>query len=78
MDKEKKSYIYALSAVLLWSTVASAFKLALREVNVIQLLFYSTIVSTITLFVLVLFQRKLHLILSQTKMDILNLHYLVF
>jgi drug/metabolite transporter (DMT)-like permease len=70
MDKEKKSYIYALSAVLLWSTVASAFKLALREVNVIQLLFYSTIVSTITLFILVLFQRKLHLVLSQTKGDI--------
>ncbi|WP_297551118.1 DMT family transporter, partial [Thermococcus sp.] len=36
---------YAVGAVLLWSTVASAFKLSLRYMSPIQLLFYASLTS---------------------------------
>ena len=33
---QKQAYLYGLSAVLLWSTLATAFKLALRVLDPIQ------------------------------------------
>jgi drug/metabolite transporter (DMT)-like permease len=49
MTDQRKAYLYAISAVLLWSTVASAFKLTLRALDHAQLLFYSSAVSTLFL-----------------------------
>jgi drug/metabolite transporter (DMT)-like permease len=46
--------VYALAAIFLWSTVASAFKLTLREIGVVELLFVATLVSFATLLVYVL------------------------
>lgn len=45
MNNQKKAYVYALTAVLLWSTVASAFKIALRYLHPVELLFYSAVTS---------------------------------
>ncbi|GAB4153881.1 MAG: DMT family transporter [Planctomycetota bacterium] len=45
----RRSVLYALSAVLLWSTVATAFKLSLRELSPIQLLFWANLFSFIAL-----------------------------
>jgi len=45
----KQSLIYTLSAVFFWSTVATAFKISLEGMNFIQLLFYSSLASTIIL-----------------------------
>ncbi len=42
---ERKSLGYALPAVLIWSTVATAFKLALREMRPEQLIFIASGVS---------------------------------
>lgn len=42
---QKISYLYAISAVLLWSTVATAFKIALSYMSVSMLLFIATFVS---------------------------------
>lgn len=50
-----KSLLYSLSAVLFWSTVATAFKLALEGMSYAQLLFYSSASSTIVLFIILLF-----------------------
>ena len=50
MEKQRQAYIYAIIAVLLWSTVASAFKVSLRYVDFLQLLFYSSFVSILVLF----------------------------
>ncbi len=61
MEKQNKAYIFALVAVLLWSTVASAFKITLSYINFLQLLFFSSLVSTSTLFLLLLLQKKLYL-----------------
>lgn len=45
MDRERQALLYGLIAVLLWSTVATAFKLALQEVSAIQLLWLANISS---------------------------------
>ena len=64
MDNQKKAYIYGLSTVLLWSTVASAFKLSLRYLDYIQLLLYSTIFSIFILSFLLTLQGKTRLLFS--------------
>lgn len=45
----RQSLIYTLTAVFLWSTVATAFKISLEGMSFAQLLFYASLVSTITL-----------------------------
>jgi drug/metabolite transporter (DMT)-like permease len=45
MKTQARAYLYALSAVLCWSTVASAFKLTLRVTGVQELLMISTLTS---------------------------------
>ncbi len=67
MNSSKKAYLFAGLAVLFWSTVATSFKLALREYDFIQLIFYASAVTVILLFLVLLFQRKTHLILKQTR-----------
>lgn len=52
MKSGKKAYMYALTAVLLWSTVATAFKIALRYMLPIELLFYSAVTSCLVLTVI--------------------------
>ena len=59
MDRQTKAYIYAGSAVLLWSTVASAFKVSLRYVEVPHMLLYATLVSTLVLVIVAAWQGKL-------------------
>ena len=62
MKKQNKAYLFALSAVLLWSTVATAFKIALEQVDFIQLLLFSSGVATFVLFIILLFEQKLKLL----------------
>ena len=49
MSEQRKAYLYAIGAVLLWSTVASAFKLSLRTLDYAQLLLYSSVAATLFL-----------------------------
>ncbi len=58
MTNQKKAVIYALSAVFMWSTVATAFKIALQYVDFLQLLFFSTAVSVVAFFVISFFQKS--------------------
>jgi drug/metabolite transporter (DMT)-like permease len=60
MKNQKSAYYYALGAVLLWSTVASAFKISLRYLDVVPLLFYASITSTVAFFVYLLLSGKLN------------------
>jgi len=55
MEQQKKSFLFTLSAVLLWSTAATAFKLTLNGMNHIQLLFYASVVSAAALFIILSF-----------------------
>lgn len=49
MRDQPKAYAFALLAVLAWSTVATAFKIALRYLSFIELLFYAALVSALAL-----------------------------
>ena len=66
MTPQSKSYLYGLTAVLLWSTVASAFKISLRYLDHVQLLFYSCCACTVFLALVVFAQGKTRLILEST------------
>lgn len=48
----------ALGAVLLWSTVATAFKLSLRYLSTTELLFYSSLFSTLVLAVILILRGR--------------------
>ena len=58
MINQKKAYIFALMAVLCWSTVATAFKIALQNCSFLQLLFFSSLVSAIVLYLILIIQKK--------------------
>ncbi len=72
MTNQHKAYIFAAITVLLWSTVASAFKLSLRYMDSIQLLFYANLVSVITLFAILLIQKKLHVLRTYSRQDLVH------
>ncbi len=59
MQSQKLSYIFALSAVLLWSTVATAFKISLRVLSPVELLLYSSLTSLIFLTVVLIVKKKI-------------------
>ena len=58
MTDQGKAYIFALMAVLLWSTAAAAFKVTFRYVDFVTLLWYASLVSLCVLFAIILIQRK--------------------
>ncbi len=72
MEKQKQAYLYAITAVLFWSTVASAFKVSLRYLDFLQLLFFSSIASVVILFLILLVQNKLSLFREYSGKDYLR------
>ena len=72
MSSNKKAFIYAGLAVFFWSTVATAFKIALHEYDFIQLIFYASGVTVLLLFMVLVFQKKTGLILKQTRRQWVN------
>lgn len=69
MKNQKKAYIYALIAILFWSTIASAFKLTLEYMDYVQILLYSSFVSTSVLWLLIINQGKTALLYRITLKD---------
>ena len=49
MERNKLMYVYLILTIFFWSLVPSFSKLALQELNVLQLLFYTSILGAITL-----------------------------
>jgi drug/metabolite transporter (DMT)-like permease len=58
MNSQKKAYLFASIAVLSWSTVATAFKLALEEYDYFQLLFISSGTAVILLYTSLLIKKR--------------------
>ena len=58
MSMQTQAYFYAILAVFLWSTAATAFKLSLRVLDPIQLLFYAVLTSVIVLGIILGAQGK--------------------
>ena len=73
VEKQTRAYLYALSTVLLWSTVASAFKLTLRYLDVWQLLLVSTLTATLCLFLILLWQGKVALLYTLQRRELMRL-----
>ncbi|MFT6285796.1 MAG: drug/metabolite transporter (DMT)-like permease [Alcanivorax sp.] len=67
MSNERKALLLGLAAVLLWSTAATAFKLALRELNVLQLVAYSVTWSALALLIIVAVQGKLAVLMEHGR-----------
>ncbi len=78
MEKQKIAYLYAVAAVLFWSTIASAFKISIPfytdvlDLHILHLLFYASLTSTIALFLHLLFSKKLNLLKAFSKTDYLR------
>ena len=71
MKNQRKAILWALLAVVFWSTVASAFKIALRALSPFQLIFVASITSLLAFFVLILVQGKFNLLLKVTRRGLL-------
>ncbi|GAU07463.1 DMT family transporter [Desulfoplanes formicivorans] len=68
---QSRAYGFGLASVLIWSTVASAFKLTLRHMDHVQLLAFASMTSVGVLFVMLALQKKLPLLATLTPRDIL-------
>jgi len=58
----KKAYLYISLTLLLWSSTAAVAKLLLKSLNVFQLLLYVSLIASISLFVIIIFQNKIDVI----------------
>ncbi|WP_105903676.1 DMT family transporter [Vibrio gangliei] len=61
---ERSALLFGLAAVLLWSTVATAFKLTLQQFSPIQMLFVASLVSVVVLFIVCAIRGSLSQITS--------------
>lgn len=64
--------VFGLGTVLMWSTVATAFKLTLRELTPVQMLFVACAASVVVLTATLLVQRRLHLVFSMSRRQYLQ------
>jgi drug/metabolite transporter (DMT)-like permease len=72
MDRTRSSYIYAGLAILFWSTVPTAFKISLGELDVLPMLTISSLTSLLVLLIVVLSGNKTDLIKKTTGKELLN------
>lgn len=59
MKAQQRAYLYAGIAIFCWSTVATAFKLGLKEIGVVPFLFFATLTSFLILLFINLFRGNL-------------------
>lgn len=78
MKSQKKSYLYGILAVLLWSTVASAFKISLRYLDFLSLLLISSLTALSVLFISLVSRKKLVFFKNLKKEDYLRALFLGF
>jgi drug/metabolite transporter (DMT)-like permease len=72
MDKTRQSYIYALLAILFWSTVPTAFKITLGELDILTMLTIASITSTLVFLIVVVAGKKTHLLRQTTGKELVN------
>jgi drug/metabolite transporter (DMT)-like permease len=72
MNKTRQSYIYAGLAIFFWSTVPTAFKISLAELDELSMLTISSVTSAIALLAIILATGKLEMVRKSSGRDILN------
>lgn len=73
ITSQHKAYLFALSAVLLWSTVAAAFKISLRYLDVFQLLLVASVAATLCLLLVVLVTGRVKFLVDLQTRDYFRL-----
>ncbi|MFA5930021.1 MAG: DMT family transporter [Candidatus Micrarchaeia archaeon] len=73
MSDEGTPYLYLALTILLWSATPAVAKLALAEINNVQMLFYNNIVGIIVLSAIIIFQKKQRLFSNYSKGDYLKM-----
>lgn len=69
---DRRALLFGLGTVLIWSTVASAFKIALRHLDHLQLLLVADFVSVLTLLAILAFQGRLGLLRRLSRGELLR------
>jgi drug/metabolite transporter (DMT)-like permease len=69
MTSQHKAYLFGLAAVLLWSTVATAFKLTLEYLTPVQLVLLASTFSCLVLGIIIVIQGKLNQLQQLTLQD---------
>lgn len=72
MEQQSKAYLYAAASILMWATVASAFKIALRHQSPTALLLLASAVATLTLAGLAAAQGRLGALRHWPKRELLR------
>ena len=72
MDKTRKSYFYAGLAIIFWSTVPTAFKIGLGELDILPMLTIAALTSTLVLLIIVLSSNKTDLIKETTGKELVK------
>ncbi|GGI72689.1 DMT family transporter [Shewanella gelidii] len=67
LTRSQQAILFGLAAVFCWSTVATAFKIALSHLSPLQLVFVAVLSSITALGCILGYQRKLHLIVRQWR-----------
>jgi len=70
--RQRRAYLLAIAAVLLWSTVASAFKISLRHMTPLQLLLGAGLTAAVSLFIIIAFMGRIHELRELSSRDILR------
>lgn len=66
MKQQSRAYLFALLSVILWSTVATAFKLGLQKLTPLYLILTASAVSLLVFFVVILMQGKVRELFTLT------------
>ncbi|MGO1462137.1 MAG: DMT family transporter [Marinobacter sp.] len=67
MKNQKTAMLFGLGTVLLWSTVATAFKLALADLAPVQMLLVACTASVVVMAIILVLQKRWHLVFSLHK-----------
>jgi drug/metabolite transporter (DMT)-like permease len=70
MDRTKQSYIYAGLAIFFWSTVPTAFKISLGELDILTMLTIASVTSAAVLFLIISLSGKINLIFNGSAKEL--------
>jgi len=78
MARKNIAYLYVALAILLFGTTPAVGKLMLTNLNNLQVLFFLSFIATLTLFIIILFQRKISIIKKYNLNDFKTFAYMGF
>ena len=79
MQKKSMAYIYVAMAILLWGSVPAVGKMILNDLSALQVMFYSSLMSTLVIGAMVFSQKRLITTIGRyKKKDFLCFLYLGF